>query len=304
MKKHFLLITLLCGISNAYSQDAADSNFVTMVTAVSWMPDGKSLLLNVVKFDKTRKVSPVFKGFSFSLAKKELVPLAFEGNSRAASPDGRTLVFVKPKENNKSDIYLFDLATGKETALVVDTFSKASPNWSADGKKIAYNRESNGRGRNATLEICVVDINTKEIKQVTESGKYKSYNPVWAPEGDRIVYYFETGDNRDQVWLTDANGSFHTNLTNDTATHNFYPSWIDKHTIVYTQSPNQVMTMKTDGSKKEKVEGLSSFMVKYNPATRLAVYITQQPDSKLMLYDWKKKKNSVLLDQSALKGLL
>jgi Tol biopolymer transport system component len=287
-----------------FSQNTADSNFVTVITAANWMPDGKSLLLNVVKYDKTRKVAPVFRGFNFILDGKKLEPLGFDGSGRAASPDGKTLVFVKQKENNKSDIYLYDLATKRETALVIDTFYKASPNWSNDGKKIVYNRESNGRGRDATLEICVVDIKTKEIKQVTESGGYKSYNPVWAPEGDQIVYYFEKGDNRDQVWLTDSKGSFHTNLTNDTTTHNFYPSWIDKNTIIYTWSPNNIMIMKTDGSNKQKIEGISSFLVKYNPATKKAAYITPSPDSKLMLYDWEKKITVVLLDQQALKGLL
>jgi Tol biopolymer transport system component len=304
VKKIIAFIPALCCSVQLFSQNAADTNFVTVITAANWMPDGKVLLLNVVKFDKTRKVPPVFKGFSFTIEGKKLEPLDFEGNSRAASPDGKTLVFIKPKPNNKGDVYLYDLASKKETALVVDTFGKFSPGWSNDGKKIVYNRESNGRGRDATLEICVVDIQTREIRQITESGKHKSYNPVWAPEGDQIVYYFEKGDNRDQVWLTDANGSFHRNLTNDTSTHNFYPSWIDKKTIVYTLGPNIVMTMKTDGSDKQKIEGISSFLVKYNPATRQAAYITQQPDSKLMLFDWKKKTAIVLLDQDKLKGLL
>ena len=287
-----------------FAQNSADTNFVTMITAANWMPDGKALLLNIVKFDKTRKVPPVFKGFTFTLDGKKLEPLGFDGGSRAASPDGKKLVFIKTKENNKGDIYLYDLTTKQETPLVVDTFSKASPSWSNDGKKIVYNRESNGRGRDATLELCVVDIQTKEIKQISESGKYKSYSPVWAPEGDKIVYYFEKGDNHDQVWLTDSKGSFHANLTNDTSTHNFYPSWIDKNTIVYTLSPNNVMTMRIDGSNKQKIEGINSFLVKYNPATKQAAYITQQPDSKLMLFVWEKKTAIILLDQSALKRLL
>jgi hypothetical protein len=64
------------------------------------------------------------------------------------------------------------------------------------------------------------------------------------------------------------------------------------------------MTMKTDGSSKQKIEGIRSFLVKYNRVTKQAAYVTQQPDSKLMLYDWEKKTTSVLLDPAALKGLL
>ena len=304
MKTIVACILLLFVSVRSFSQNAADSNFVTVITAANWMPDGKSLLLNIVKYDKTRKVPPVFRGFNFTLDGKKLDPLGFDGGGRAASPDGKTVVFVKQKENNKGDIYLYDLVKKQEAALVVDTFNKNSPNWSNDGKKIVYNRESNGRGRDATLEICVIDIISKQIKQVTESGKYKSYSPVWAPEGDQIVYFFEKGDNRDQIWLTDSKGSFHTNLTNDTTTHNFYPSWIDKNTIVYTWSPNNIMTMKTDGTNKQKIEGVNSFLVRYNPATKKAVYVTQSPDSKLMLYDWEKKTTTILLEQQDLKELL
>ncbi len=302
MKKILALTLFLAGCSKIFSQ-VADTNFVTVITAANWMPNGKSLLLNIVKFDKTRKVPPANKGFIFMIDGKKMEPLGFTGGSRAASPDGKTLVFVRPNENNKGDIYLYDLVTKQETVLVADTFHKAAPDWSNDGKKIVYNRTS-GRGRDAILEICVVDVLTKQTRQITKSGQYKSYSPVWAPEGDQIVYYFEKGDDHDQIWLTDSKGSFHTNLTNDTTTHNFYPSWIDKNTILYTRSPDQVMTMRTDGSNKQKIEGISSFLVKYNPATKKAVYVSQQPDNKLVLYDWKKKTSVVLLEPSALKGLL
>jgi hypothetical protein len=63
------------------------------------------------------------------------------------------------------------------------------------------------------------------------------------------------------------------------------------------------MTMGIDGSNKKKIEAINSFLVKYNPATKQAAYITQQPDSKLMLFDWEKKTTTVLLEQSTLRGL-
>jgi Tol biopolymer transport system component len=261
------------------------------------------MLLNMVKFDKTRKVPPAFKSYTYDLAGRKLAPVSFEGNNKVCSPDGKTFVFTRQKENNKADIYLYDITSSKETVLVSDTFHKSSPGWSNDGRKIVYTKESNGRGRFATLDICVVDIASKNIQQITQSSPHKSYNPVWAPEGNQIVYYFEKGDNRDQIWLTDANGSFHTNLTNDTSTHNYFPSWIDKETIVYTQNPNTIMTMKTDGSNRKKVEGLNSFLVKYDPVSKQAAYVTQQPDSKLMLFDWNKKTTQVLLTPDQLSGL-
>lgn len=288
----------------AFAQNVTDTNFVTIITSANWMPDGQSLLLNVVKFDKTRRTPPSSKSFSYTLATTNLAPLGITGNTPSASPDGKWMVMAKRNDNNKSDLYLYDIVNNQESPLVTDTFHKSSPRWSPDGKRIAYTRESNGRGQFATLDICVLDLATKTSTQITQSSPHKSYNPEWAPSGDRIVYYFEKGDNRDQVWLTDAKGSFHRNLTNDTSTHNYYPSWIDPNTIVYTQSPNSIMTMNVDGSNRKKVEGVQSFSLKYNPATKKAVYITQQPDSKLVLFDWEKKTSIMLLGPEDVKKLL
>jgi Tol biopolymer transport system component len=304
MKKIFFFLLFSVSLKSFTQNPGADTNFVTIVTTANWVPDGKSLLLKIVRFDKTRKVSPVAKSFSFDIKSRQLQTLFEGGSGLAESPDGKTIVFCKQNGKNKGDLYLYDIATKQQTALVTDTFHKFAPGWSPDGKQIVYNQESNGRGRDATIDVCIVNVKTKEIKQVTQSGHYKSYNPEWAPEGDKIVYYLEKGDNHDQVWLTDSNGGFHTNLTNDTTAHNYYPSWFDRNTIIYTWDPGNIMTMQTDGSHKQKVEGLTSFLVKYNPATKKAVYITGQPDIKLMLFDWQKKTSVVLLGQKELKELL
>jgi len=296
---------LLSSLSlNAFAQTAgADTNLVIVVTTANWAPDGRSLLVKIVRFDKTGRSPFVAKSFSLDINSRELQPMFEGGSGLAQSPDGKTIVFCRQNGKNKGDLYLYDVTTKLQTALAIDTFHKFAPGWSPDGKQIVYNRESNGRGRYATIEMCVVDVKTKQVKQITRSGNYKSYNPEWAPEGDKIVYYLEKGDGHDQIWLTDSKGSFHTNLTNDTTTHNYYPSWIDKNTIVYTLNPGTIMTMNIDGSHKQKVEGLHTFLIKYCPATKQAVYITEQPDNKLVLYDWQKKTSGVLLDKEILNKL-
>jgi Tol biopolymer transport system component len=300
------LILVFFGICSPIvaQQTASEGAFVTMVTAMDWSPDGHDLLLKIVRFDKNRRVEPLIKTFMFGLESGRFDTLYREGNGGAVSPDGRSVAFFRQNRAGKPDVLLYELATRRETLLLRDTFGKFNLSWSPDGKKLAYNIETNGKGRDATLEICIFDLQTKSVNQITESGKYKSYNPVWSPDGKKIVYYFEKGDNRDQIYLTDARGSFHTNLTRDTTTHNFYPSWVNNKTIIYTQGPDQIMMMRVDGEGRKPVREIRSFLVKYNPATKRAAYVTRQPKSELMLFDWKTRTSTVLLSEEALKALL
>jgi Tol biopolymer transport system component len=57
------------------------------------------------------------------------------------SPDGKRLVAMKndPQTGN-NDVWVFDIATGKGTAITNDTEPENSPVWSPDGKYVAYVR--------------------------------------------------------------------------------------------------------------------------------------------------------------------
>jgi Tol biopolymer transport system component len=225
------------------------------------------------------------------------------GNNLAPSPDGKTIAFMKRDDNKRSDIYLYDTKTKQQTVLKTDTSKKNALSWSPDGKKLMYNISYGGINQYATIDICVLDLATKQIKQVTHSSPHKSYTPVWCPDSKKIVYYFEKGDSRDQIWLTDIEGSFHTNLTNDTTTHNFFPSWINEKTIIYTLAPETIMTMNIDGTNKQKVEDVKSYLVKFSRADGLLAYIAAQPENKVIVYDWKKKTSSILLDEPVLNSI-
>jgi len=70
----------------------------------------------------------------------------------------------------------------------------------------------------------------------------------------------------------------------------------DEKTIIYTQDPETIMTMNADGSNRRKVEGINSYQVKYNAAAGKLVYVNTETDNNVMVYDWKKKTSTVILD--------
>ena len=306
MKNILLVIITFTAGTICYSQQAIpDTNFIVRINAVEWLPDGKQVLLSVVKFNKTeRRMSPLSKVYIYDLNTKKLTPSLSNATNIAVSPNGKSVAFYKRDDNKRQDIYLYDLTTGSETVLKTDTFRKFSLSWSPDGRSLTYNIAYNGEGQNSTIDICTVDIYTKQVKQISHSGKHKSYNPVWGPDGKHIVYYLEKGDHRDQIYLTDTSGSFHRNITNDTTTLNYYPSWIDSNTILYTVDPNQTATISIDGSKKQILPELTTDRATYNKSSGQFAFIDNTKGNKVVIFDPKKKTKVIIADETTLIGFL
>jgi len=297
MKPLFILLVTITITNTIKPQtNKIDTNYATRAVSAVWMPDGKSLLIAVVKYHKRGQAPFTSKVFNYDLGSKQLTYLFDNGSNLASTLDGKTIAFLKRDDNKRTDIYFFNTVTKKETVLKTDTSRKNSLKWSPDGKNLLYNISHGGTGQHATIDICVLNIATKQIKQITQSGKDKSYDPNWCPDSKKIVYYLEKGDGHDQIWLTDINGSFHTNLTNDTTTHNYFPSWFDKQTILYTQSPEIITLMNVNDRKKSKVEGINAEQVKYNAASGKFVYVTTETDNNVVLYDWKNKTRAIVVD--------
>lgn len=304
MKKILVMLILASTAFAIKAQsNSTDTNYTTRISSVEWMPDGKNVLLGIVKHHKTDQQAPFFsKVFLYNIQSGRLIFLFDDGSNITSSPDGKTIAFLKRSENTRSTIHFYNMDTKKETILETDTLGKYGLAWSPDGKKLAYNITQQQTGISAT-DIFILDLATKQVKQITHSGTHKSYDPQWSPDCKRIIYYFEKGDGHDQIWLTDVNGSFHRNLTRDTATHNYFPSWIDDKTIIYTQSPEELMMMNMDGSERQKIEGINATPVKYNAKAHKLIYIKSEEENKLMLFDWKKKTARELLDGTKLAEL-
>jgi len=77
----------------------------------------------------------------------------------------------------------------------------------------------------------------------------------------------EKGDSKDQIYLTDSEGSFHKNLTNDNH-HNIYPSWTHDGRIIYTRDKGELMVMNSDGTGKEQFLDIPVGQVRMSPNGR------------------------------------
>ena len=108
------------------------------------------------------------------------------------SPDGTTIAFtsdrpVHPSEDDsvftygQYNVFIYDLATGKITAITDDDTKSSEPDYSPDGKMLAYCSYRNG-----ISNIYIRNLETGDDFPVTNiiSGVF---SPSWSPDGDKIA---------------------------------------------------------------------------------------------------------------------
>jgi Tol biopolymer transport system component len=171
------------------------------VTTPSWSPDGKQL---------------VFTGYDGGLSDLFIVDrdgknLRRLTNDKYAdlhpvwSPDGSTIAFATDR-GPETDfnrlaignlrIAFFDLASGRITVLDhMDHGKNVSPQWSPDGRSVAFVSDRNG-----VSNVFLYDLSDRDIYQVTDlytgAQGITPLSPVlsWARQADRLAFvYYEKG---------------------------------------------------------------------------------------------------------------
>ena len=113
------------------------------------------------------------------------------------SPDGNRIVFVRnlgealsgrgsdPKNN---EIFVYDLRTGVETRLTRNSVEDSHPEWSFDGKYIAFHSRRADPQERATLWIMEADgSNPRQISQLLP-GDFSHQDPNWGPDGQWLAF--------------------------------------------------------------------------------------------------------------------
>jgi Tol biopolymer transport system component len=143
------------------------------------------------------------------------------------SPDGtRLLVTKNDLQTNQSDLWVIDLATGKETRLTNDTNPRRPPLWSPDGKYIYYSslrdgdipifrRPSDGSGAEELIFrytpgafIDVTDISPDGKFLVCDSGGVVLVVPLTGDSASRKEIEFLREEFTDSVGRLSPDGRF------------------------------------------------------------------------------------------------
>jgi TolB protein len=134
------------------------------------------------------------------------------------SPDGRRIIFTSyvpgPSTTLTSgEIYIMNADGTDQSQLTNDGIEKRGPAWSPDGNRILFACRSGAPTPEApdlaTFEICVMDVATGYITQLTLNN-IGELTPTWSPDGTKIVFHRVPAN---QLWVMNADGSDQMPLT-------------------------------------------------------------------------------------------
>jgi Tol biopolymer transport system component len=211
------------------------------------------------------------------------------GSSPAISRQGRRLAYVAgyggPLNIWRAAILDWSKSAGKSAAgnapadLISSTRSEFAPQYSPDGKRIAFESDRTGN-----LEIWTCESDGLNCTQLTSLGAQATGVPHWSPDGQRIAFYSRP-EGKAQIYVINAEGGAAERLTND-SWENFFPVWSRDARWIYFASN------RTGTDQIWKVPSAGGAPVQVTKAGGFAC--AESPDGKYLYYTRSKDPNASL----------
>jgi dipeptidyl aminopeptidase/acylaminoacyl peptidase len=120
------------------------------------------------------------------LDKETFMDMESVGNP-AISPDGKQIIFTrtwvdKAKDQYRSNLWIVEADGSRVRELTSGARNDSSPEWSPDGKRIAFLSDRDG-----TNQLHVMWLDTREVAQLTHLEQAPT-NIKWSPDGKWIAF--------------------------------------------------------------------------------------------------------------------
>jgi len=157
--------------------------FIT--SAGAWDADGSRFVFGAVVTGQA--ALRIVKGENGDVIKEVKVPGVGEIFNPTWSPDGKMIAF-SAQVGGVTDLFTYDLDSGKLQRLTQDLYADLEPAWSPDGRLIAFVTDRFGTSLDKLVygdyELAVIDPRTGNIRELPHLPNAKHINPQWSPNGD------------------------------------------------------------------------------------------------------------------------
>ena len=325
----------LVSIAPAWSQGLRSQHLYKLqsVGDVHASPDGRHIVYSVQSSDRPGR--PYSRLWILDVASRQARRIGSDSASTPVwSPDG-TLIAFTGREDDESGLMIVEPdGTGETLLAPIKGTNHPLPSsgdrmaWSPDGKQIAFisatpgpEEDANGDpmvitrylykptasegltrfNDNRRLHIFVVDVATKQVRQLT-TGNYYEHSIDWSPKGDEIMFVSNRSPDPDRFFNYDifavkvADGAVR--RLSDTKSAEYRPQWSpDGGTIAFqattrpltssetTMEDTHVWVMGADGSGRRELSGVDNRQgaPKWSPDGQ-AVYFTIQERGSTRVY--------------------
>jgi Tol biopolymer transport system component len=123
---------------------------------------------------------------------------------RTASGDPRGALFrIRMNGTHRENL------TGDTCRPTDDCVRDFNPNWSPDGRWIAFSRVFRSESRTWEIDLFVMRSNGSHLQQITAPGPlFEDYAPEWSPDGTRLVFFrFNPDRELHALFTVDPDGS-------------------------------------------------------------------------------------------------
>ena len=263
--------------SNALSQDAATEKSKTE------------------KNEQWDVLNPPFELSSLDIESDEVT-----WSSLDVTPSGKQFVF-----DALGDIFISDIGGGKATPLTQDFAWNIHPSVSPDGKKIAFISDRGGLSN-----VWLMDIDGKNLKQITKEKKNLIHAPKWSPDGEYLVVTKGIMSSRSipagEIWLYHHSGGTGINIKkrpNDKREQNNIADPVFSHDgkyIYFTQSTSAGSSFSYNRDPLKSIFAITRYDLdkgeeeRFVSGTGGAVVPTPSPDGKYLAFIRRVKEKTAL----------
>lgn len=206
----------------------------------------------------------------------KLTSNGFWDTEPAVSPDGTEIAFSSDAEDDE-DIYVMDI-DGTDVVRLTGPGqgSDGEPDWSPDGRKIAFNRDG---------DIYVVASDGSSAPVKLKPGRA----PAWSPDG-KLIAFARPPDREGDIFVMAPDGSDVTRLTTDLEADS--PTWAPNgKTIAFSATADSdglfhLFSIASDGTGMTQLtndETSEDFDPDYSPDGTKMVFTSVSVDANLMI---------------------